>query len=113
VQGEDCALRTQYVVVVEGETVIDEPVPEITFDPIVDPVPHWYTLPDPPLAVKVTEVPEQIVVKVAFMLVGAVAADDTFTVNVTPVVFEQGEFCVLRTQYVVVEPGVRVIEEPV
>ena len=33
-------LLTQYVVVVEGETVIEAPVPEITFEPTVVPVPH-------------------------------------------------------------------------
>jgi hypothetical protein len=55
-------------------------------------------LPEPPTAVKVTEVPEQTVVEEALILVGAVAGVETFTVNVTPVVFEHGDDCVRLTQ---------------
>ena len=40
-QGDDCVLLTQYVVVDVGETVMEDPVPEITFDPTLEPVPHW------------------------------------------------------------------------
>ena len=39
-QGEDCVLLTQYVVFAVGETVMEEPVPEIVFDPTEEPVPH-------------------------------------------------------------------------
>ena len=39
-QGDVFVLLTQYVVVVVGFTVIDEPVPEIVFEPTDEPVPH-------------------------------------------------------------------------
>jgi hypothetical protein len=62
-------------------------------------------LPEPPTAVKVTEAPEQTVDEDALILVGAVAGDETLTVNVTPEVLEHGDDCVRLTQYVVVEEG--------
>jgi hypothetical protein len=68
------------------------------FEPTVVPVPHWYELPDPPVAVSVTELPEQIVVTDAEMLVGAVDGVVTDTEKVTPDVFEHGDDCVRLTQ---------------
>jgi hypothetical protein len=55
-------------------------------------------LPEPPTAVKVTEAPEQTVDEDALILVGAVAGDETLTVNVTPEVLEHGDDCVRLTQ---------------
>ena len=70
-------LLTQYVVVVDGDTVMAEAVcPEIILEPIVDPVPHWKELVVPvvpPVAVNVVEVPLQTVV-VPEIDVGAVEA---------------------------------------
>ena len=96
--GEDRVLLTQYVVLEVGETLIEDPVPEMTFEPKVDPVPHWYVEPEPPLAVNVTEDPEQIDVVLAERFVGAVAAAVTLIVVVTPPVLLHGEDCVLLTQ---------------
>ena len=66
-----------------GETLI-ESVPAIVVAEPHEPVPHSNMLPSPaapPLAVKVVELPEQIV-SLPVMLVGAVGAAVTVTVNV-------------------------------
>ena len=57
------------MVAVVGETVIDAPVP--TEVPPHEPVNHWEVA-EPPVAVKVVELPEQIVV-FPVIPVGAVA----------------------------------------
>ena len=59
--------------------------------PIVFPVPHWNEVPEPPVAVNVTDDPGQIV-EAPEMLVGAVAEAITVTVTTDEVTAEHGEF---------------------
>ena len=88
-----------------GETDSVLPVPEIVVVEPHEPVPHWNTLlvpTAPPVAVKVVELPEQIVVAVVVTLVGAVgsmAQPSTVTVTVAQVVVAvQQSVPFLRTQ---------------
>jgi len=72
-----------------GETDNVLAVPAMVVAEPHEPVPHWKVAPppaEPPLAVKVVEALEQIVVAVAVTLVGAVGWALTVTVNVAQVV---------------------------